>query len=205
MPSSWLRAATSASWPAPPRSCRRKVKPLALPSSGIGGGLSGKMKASRTPDSAPKARPASACAESPSPLRSSQSLSVTKARPAFWPWPEKLKPSTPTMLCTSGCLRMKPSTCFMTSSVRSCVAPGGSCTLTMMLPWSSLRQEGGRHAQEREHHDADDGRVDHQVAHGAAQDARHQAFVALGGAREAAVEPAEEAASSRGGGRPRPA
>jgi hypothetical protein len=27
---------------------------------------------------------------------------VTKASAAFWPWPEKLKPSTLTMLRTSG-------------------------------------------------------------------------------------------------------
>ena len=97
------------------------------------------------PDSAPKARPASALAEWAGSLRSSQSFSVTKARPAFWPWPEKLKPITPTMLCTSGCFRMKPSTCCMTDSARSCVAPGGSCTFTMMLPWSSCgRNELGR-------------------------------------------------------------
>ena len=27
-------------------------------------------------------------------LRSDQSLSLTKARPVFWPWPAKLKPLT---------------------------------------------------------------------------------------------------------------
>ena len=57
--------------------------------------------------------------------------------PAFWPWPEKEKPSTPTMLSTSGCLSMNFSTCSIADSVRSCVAPGGNCTLTRMLPWSS--------------------------------------------------------------------
>jgi hypothetical protein len=51
----------------------------------MGGGLSGKMKASRMPDSAPKARPASACALLPGALRSDQSLSVTKASAAFCP------------------------------------------------------------------------------------------------------------------------
>ncbi|MDT4844248.1 hypothetical protein FQZ97_781990 [compost metagenome] len=145
MPSIWLRAASSASWPRPARSCSRKLKPDEAPSSGMGGGLSGKMNASRMPESAPKARPATAWAELPSPERSDQSLSVTKASAAFWPWPEKLKPSTPTMLCTSGCWSMNPSTCFITASVRSCVAPGGSCTLTSKLPWSSLgRNEVGR-------------------------------------------------------------
>ena len=52
--------------------------------------------------------------------------------PAFWPVPEKLKPNTLTMLCTSGCFRKKPSACFITAIVRSCVAPGGSCTMAMM-------------------------------------------------------------------------
>ncbi|EWS63939.1 hypothetical protein Y695_02826 [Hydrogenophaga sp. T4] len=103
MPSIWLRADSSASLPRPARSCSRKLKPDEAPSSGMGGGLSGKMNASRIPDSAPKARPATAWAALPSPERSDQSLSVTNASAAFWPWPEKLKPSTPTMLCTSGC------------------------------------------------------------------------------------------------------
>ena len=98
----------------------------------MGGGDSGKMKASRTPESAPNARPASACADWPSPSRWSQGLSVTNASAAFWPWPENEKPSTPTMLCTSGCLRMKSSTWAITLRVRSWVAPGGSCTFTMM-------------------------------------------------------------------------
>ena len=132
MPSIWLRAASSAAWPLPPRSCRRKVKPVALPSSGIGGGLSAKMNASRTPISAPKPRPASACAEWAAPSRSFQSFSGTKASAAFWPVPEKLKPSTLTMLWVSGWFRKKPSACFITASVRSCVAPGGNCTLAMM-------------------------------------------------------------------------
>jgi len=103
------------------------------------------MKASRTPISAPKARPASACAELPGAARSDQSFSVTKASAAFCPCPEKLKPSTPTMLCTSGCFSMKPSTCSITARVRSTVAPGGSCTLTSRLPWSSAgRKAVGR-------------------------------------------------------------
>jgi hypothetical protein len=63
MPSNWLRAATSASWPLPPRSSRRNEKPVAVPSSGIAGGTRAKTNASRTPASAPKARPASACAD----------------------------------------------------------------------------------------------------------------------------------------------
>ncbi|MNZ93581.1 hypothetical protein D3C78_1126560 [compost metagenome] len=83
MPSSWLRAFTSAIWPLPPRSCRRRVKPEALPSSGMGGGLSAKMKASRTPDMAPMMRPAKASADCEGSPRSAQSLSVRNARPAF--------------------------------------------------------------------------------------------------------------------------
>ena len=98
----------------------------------MGGGLTAKMKASRTDIIAPNTRPASAWADWPGLARSAQSLSVTKASAAFWPLPEKLKPSTPTMLCTSGCLSTKPSTFSITSSVRFWVAPGGNCTLTMM-------------------------------------------------------------------------
>ena len=104
MPSIWLRAASRASWPLPPRSCSRKLKPELTPSSGIGGGLSGKMKASLMVDSAPMARPATASAACCGPVRSSQGLRVTKEMPAFWPWPENEKPITATMLCTSGCL-----------------------------------------------------------------------------------------------------
>ena len=36
------------------------------------------------------------------------------------------------MLFTSGCLSMKASTCSITFRLRLAVAPGGSCTLTMM-------------------------------------------------------------------------
>ena len=89
------------------------------------------MKASRTFESAPNARPASACAECSAPFLSSQCLSGTKASAAFWPLPEKLKPSTLTILSTSGWLSMKLSACCITASVRACVAPGGSCTLAI--------------------------------------------------------------------------
>jgi len=74
------------------------VKPVALPSSGIGGGLIAKMNASRTPISAPMPRPASDCAEWSAPLRSLQSFSGTNASAAFCPVPEKLKPITLTMV-----------------------------------------------------------------------------------------------------------
>ncbi len=104
---------------------------MALPSSGIGGGDSGKTKASRICIIAPKARPASACALCSGPWRSLQSFSGTKASAAFWPEPEKLKPVTPTTRSTSGCFRKKPSTCCSTASVRLTVAPGGSWTLTI--------------------------------------------------------------------------
>jgi hypothetical protein len=144
-PSSWLRAASRASWPRPARSCRRKLKPEAGPVRESAAGSAGKMKASRMPIRRAEGAPGQGLRRTAGPVRSAQSFSVTKASAAFWPWPEKLKPSTPTMLCTSGCLSMKPSTCCITSSARSCVAPGGSCTLTSRLPWSSLgRNEVGR-------------------------------------------------------------
>ncbi|MNK94221.1 hypothetical protein D3C87_1144160 [compost metagenome] len=45
-------------------------------------------------DSAPNARPTSACAVSPSPVRSFQSFRRTKAIPPFWPRPKNEKPAT---------------------------------------------------------------------------------------------------------------
>ena len=80
------------------------MKPELVPSSGMGGGLKGKMNASLMPDSAPMARPAMAPAACSAPLRSSQGFSDTNDSAAFWPWPEKEKPITATMLATSGCL-----------------------------------------------------------------------------------------------------
>ena len=73
------------SWP-----CRRAVlqadrlKPVALPSSGIAGGAKAKTMASRMPPSLPMAapRPPPPCSGA---RRSLQSFSVMKAMPAFWP------------------------------------------------------------------------------------------------------------------------
>ena len=90
------------------------------------------MNASRTPISAPKARPATAWAECSGPWRSDQSFSITKARPAFCPWPENEKPATVTMEATSGWASMKFSTSCSATWVRSCAAPAGNCTLAMM-------------------------------------------------------------------------
>jgi len=55
----------------------------------MGGGLSGKMMASRMPARPPNARPAISSADWPRPSRCSQSLSVMKAIAAFWPWPDE--------------------------------------------------------------------------------------------------------------------
>src|SRR5450830_928857 len=63
MPMIWLRAWTNAACPRPARSCRRKVKPVALPSSGIGGGFSGNTIASLICMKTPKALPAMASAD----------------------------------------------------------------------------------------------------------------------------------------------
>jgi hypothetical protein len=98
---------------------------------GIAGGTSAKMNASRTFDSAPNARPAMPCAECAGPSRSSHGFRVTNASAAFWPLPEKLKPSTLTICETSGWFRKKPSACCITANVRPCVAPGGSCTFAI--------------------------------------------------------------------------
>ncbi len=78
--------------------------PVALPSSRIGGGLSGNTTASRMTDKSLKARCAMAWAESSAP-RSFQSFSGTNTRPAFWPLPENEKPATAMVRATAGCLR----------------------------------------------------------------------------------------------------
>ncbi len=79
-PRNWLRAAVSASCPRPALSLRKNAKPVAMPSSGIGGGAKAKTKASLICDSATIARPATASACCSGDLRSSQFLRLTKAR-----------------------------------------------------------------------------------------------------------------------------
>ena len=80
------------------------------------------------------ARPASEPADCSSVVRSDQSFSVAKASAMFGPVPEKLKPTMLTMAASSGCFIMYVSTSFITSTVRSWVAPGGSCTFTITKP-----------------------------------------------------------------------
>ena len=87
---------------------------------------------SRCFDMAPVIRFATPCASWPGPVRSFQSFSGMKASATFWPWPEKLKPTTPTMLATSGCFMMNASASASTSLVRASVAPAGSWMLAMM-------------------------------------------------------------------------
>ena len=64
--------------------------------------------------------------------RLAQSLNITKPRPAFWPWPEKLKPCTVNTSETAGRVPRYCSRCWVVSSVRDSVAPGGSCTSVFM-------------------------------------------------------------------------
>ncbi|MNG34790.1 hypothetical protein D3C84_1213650 [compost metagenome] len=71
------------------------------------------------------ARSAMALAESSLP-RSDQSLSVLKARAAFWPLPEKLKPKITTLSRIPGSVALCASTCSATCTVRFLLAPGGS-------------------------------------------------------------------------------
>ena len=87
--SSWSRAAISASRPRLARSCRRSAKPPELPRPSMGGGST----AMTVPSDRLAKRWLKACTSSqeacPAP-RTDQSLSVTKARAAFCPMPEKL-------------------------------------------------------------------------------------------------------------------
>ena len=84
-------------------------------------------------------RPASEAASCPLPLRSAQSLSEMKPIAMFCPEPAKLKPETLTKFATSSFMEvMTPLAIASVASVRSLVAPGGSCAMTMSAPWSSL-------------------------------------------------------------------
>ncbi len=76
------------------------------------------------------ARPATAWADCDARGRSLKSRIRTKARPAFWPAPAKLKPETVKTESTESfsSLRKWSETCLSTAWVRSSVAPGASCT-----------------------------------------------------------------------------
>ena len=89
------------------------------------------------------------------PLRSSQSLSLTKAMPAFWPLPAKLKPAT-VKHRLDRVLLVRPGSAARParspSSVRSCVAPGRQLHLREQHALVLVGQEAGRQAQEQHGH-----------------------------------------------------
>ncbi|MCY1410293.1 hypothetical protein D9M71_256590 [compost metagenome] len=58
--------------------------------------------------------------------RSDQSLRVVKARAAFWPLPEKLKPRITVLSATAASSALCASICSATCTVRFLLAPGGS-------------------------------------------------------------------------------
>ena len=87
MPISWLRASMSLGWPRPPRSCSSKSKPVDVPSSITGGGAKANTTASRRRLKTPMAFCTTASTLSPGLSRWSQSFSLTKAMPVFWPIP----------------------------------------------------------------------------------------------------------------------
>ena len=94
MPISWLRAATSRSWPMPPESTSSRSKPVALPSSCTAGGTTAKIRPSPYCWKNLDARAVMPKARLSLPLRSSQSLNGMKAVPVFWPTPPNEKPFT---------------------------------------------------------------------------------------------------------------
>ncbi len=98
-----------------------------------------KMKASLTWLSAAMPRWAMEEAADSSSVRSSQSVSLTKAMPAFWPMPAKLKPCTLSTDSTysDSFSRKWFSSARIDSMVRSWVAPTGVCTIAISTPWSS--------------------------------------------------------------------
>ena len=139
MPSIWLRACINTSWPTPPLSCRKKSKPVALPSSTIAGGITGITIASFNWLTNPQVRPCKAFRCWCGLVRSVNGFSSTNSKPEFCPRPAKLKPFTAiTLLTVSFSFSNK---CWVTAcstwSVRAAVAFGGSCTCTNKVPWSS--------------------------------------------------------------------
>ena len=124
-------ADSRASRPRPERSCRRSAKPEELPMPSTEGGTTENSVPSGTSARFWLAWSASAMADSFL-SRLAQSLNITKPRPAFWPWPEKLKPCTVSTSETAGRVPRYCSRCWVVSSVRDSVAPGGSCTSVFM-------------------------------------------------------------------------
>ena len=92
---------------------------------------------SNTPLTAPVIFLATLSASLPLAVRSDQSLSMMKPMPIFCPLPLKLKPDTVITSLTSGMFLATPTNVLRAFSVRSCVAPVGSCRLVMIKPWSS--------------------------------------------------------------------
>ncbi len=139
MPRNWLRAATSASWPRPALSFRKKSKPPARPSSGMGGGANAKAIASLICIRAPIARPATASTCSSAGLRSSQFFRLMNAVAVFCPLPPKLKPCTPnTETTVSFSSSRKCRSTFSSACIVRCwVAPTGVITCANKEPWSS--------------------------------------------------------------------
>src|SRR3546814_3340030 len=90
----------SASAPLPPTSSNLKVKPPAMPSSAIAGGLRAKTMASLIDVKKPIAFPTKASELFSSPERCSHGLSIVNIIPFAWPWPKKLKPRTTNTLVT---------------------------------------------------------------------------------------------------------
>ena len=133
-------------------SCSWKSKPDEVPSSGTAGGITANTMASRIWPNTPMARPATTPAFRLAALRSSKSLRRTKARPAFWPAPLKLKPETVNTDCTASfsSIRKWSRTLSSTPRVFSWVAPAGSWTRVIMIPWSSSgRKALGRRTNSR--------------------------------------------------------
>jgi hypothetical protein len=103
MPRSWLRAASSASWPTPARSWSWSWNPVALPSSVIAGGANAKICASLICANALVIRCATAAALRSGASRSSQRLSFTNTRPEFWPRPTNENPLITSADSTESC------------------------------------------------------------------------------------------------------
>ena len=109
----------------------------------MGGGLTGKITASRILPSAGMERATSACALCSVPLRSFQCQRLTKPSAAFWPEPAKLEADHADHVLNLRLLEHEVLDLLHHRQRALLRRTGGSCTLTRMLPLVLVRHEGG--------------------------------------------------------------
>ncbi len=178
--------------------CRFASTPDDAPSPGISGKLNEKPTASCMPNSLPFSRPVIASTDSCL-LRSSQFFTFTKIV-ALFGWLARLrmsKPASATMFFTADSWRRNPSTRSTTAVVRWSDAASGSCTRDREVALVLGGDERARHDAPEDRREPDDHHHRGEPRARPAEHAVHRARIALGEAREAAIERAEEAGRVR--------